>query len=143
MKKAIRILLCVLAMTLFASSCTKSARNTIIISGEWELVHVHTYDAANYATPIDTYRPGDLGMRTYYDFVDGGQLVCTDVSSMGLGETISRGTWFVDGSTLVMTFATGKVTYHVDTANLTDLILFRDYEKLGKNYHEVTTFKKY
>lgn len=60
MKKAIRILICALAVCLLASSCIKTTLNSILIGGKWELVHILTYDDANYATPIDTANLTDL-----------------------------------------------------------------------------------
>ena len=48
----------------------------------------------------------------------------------------------MDGDILIITFAAGRTVYTIDTANLTDLILFYDYDELGKRYHEVTTFTR-
>lgn len=138
MKKAIRFILMAVVLVIMAASCKKSS----IISGRWELVHVHVYDDNNYAQPIETWRPADQGMRTYYEFLSSGVLLRTEVSNLGYGVTESRGTWNVDGDILIITFAAGRTVYTIDTANLTDLILFYDYSELGKRYHEVTTFTR-
>lgn len=145
MKKVIRILICALAVCLLASSCTKTTLNSILIGGKWELVHILTYDDANYATPIDTWNPAQDGLRIYYEFMDDRSITYSEISTLGQGGTTITGTWAVDGSSLVVRFPRNATTYHIDTANLTDLILFLDYTdaQTGKKYHEVTTLKKY
>ena len=144
MKKAIRSLILALAVVFLAGSCTKSTRNTIVISGEWELVHVLIYDANNYNKPIQTIRPSDQGLRTYYNFISGGQLEYREVDTRsGVEVNFSRGSWSIDQNTLIVKLTGVPLEYHIDTANLTDLILFRDYTLLEANVHEVTTLKKF
>ena len=145
MKKAIRSLILALAVVFLAGSCTKStAVNTIVISGEWELVHVLIYDANNYSKVVKTIRPSDQGLRTYYNFISGGQLEYREIDTRSNIEVnFSRGSWAVDQNTLIIKLAGAPLEYHIDTANRTDLILFRDYDLLEAKVHEVTTLKKY
>ena len=144
MKKAIRILFCVLAAALLASSCTKGDINSVMVSGKWQLVHILTYDANNYANLLENDRPGAKGFSVYYKFISDGTLEVTEVlntTNQVIG--LNRGSWTVDQDTLIIKLSGLSIQYHVDTANITDLILFRDYELAGKKFHEVTTFKKF
>lgn len=145
MKKAIRSLILALAVVFLAGSCTKSTLNTIVISGEWEVVHILTYDGNNYSQVKETYRPSDQGMRDFYNFISGGELEYRRVQSLGNIE-VKRilGSWSVDHQTLTIKFpGDTPIVYHIDTANLTDLILFRDFELASVKVHEVTTLKKF
>ena len=144
MKKAIRAFVLFLAVTLLAVSCNKGDINSIMVSGKWELVHILTYDANNYANLLDTDRPAAKGLRVFYKFTSDGALEVTEASSMNnqvIG--INRGSWAVDQNILIIRLSGLAFEYDVDTANFTDLILFRDYELAGKMVHLVTTFKKF
>lgn len=144
MKKAIRTLILFLAVTLLAVSCNKTAVNEIFVSGKWELVHIHYFETTNYNEPIETYRPGEVNLATYYVFQNGGQLEVTNVDKKsGMEDSVIRGSWTVDGKTLIVNLAGEAKQYNINTANLTDLILDRNYKKLGKEIYEVTTFKKF
>lgn len=144
MKKAIRTFILALAVVFLAGSCTKSTLNTVVISGEWELVHVLIYDANNYNKPVQTIRPSDQGLRTYYNFISGGQLEYREIDTRSNIEVnFSRGSWSIDQNTLTIKLAGAPLQYEINTANLTDLILFRDYDLVSAKVHEVTTLKKF
>ena len=144
MKKAIRTLLCVLAASLLAVSCTKTSLNNFAITGEWEMVHILTYDANNMANPVKTWTPGADGIRCIYEFLVDGEVVCSEFKMNDSAySSTKKGTWYIDGSTLYLNFTTGKDIYKIETANLTDLILYRDVDILGKQYVESTTFRRY
>ena len=143
MKKAIRALFCVLAASLLTVSCTKTSLNKFAITGEWEMVHVLTYDINNLAAPINTWTPGADGISIIYEFLVDGEVVCSQNKVNSALSSTQTGTWYIDGSTLYLNFTTGKEVYKIETANLTDLILFRDVLFMGKQCVESTTFRRY
>lgn len=72
-----------------------------------------------------------------------GEVVCSENKVNSALSSTQTGTWYIDGSTLYLNFTTGKEVYKIETANLTDLILYRDVDILGKQYVESTTFRRY
>ena len=144
MKKAIRSLILFLAVTLLAVSCNKTAINSIVITGEWELVHTKIYDTKNFANPIKTTRPGETGRAVYYNFIKDGQLEIREIEKLsGIEVSVIRGTWTIDGSVLILRYVAVPYEYRIDTANLTDLIIYRDYDSEGKTVRETMTFSKF
>lgn len=140
MKKAIRILLCVLAVSLFATSCTKTTLNSIFVSGKWQLTHIVT----SVGEKSETYRPSQEGKKITYEFFNDGfvEYQEIDVASTLIVKE-ERGSWGVDNNVLIIKLSGASKEYHIDTANLTDLILFRDFTLVGTPYHEVTTLSKF
>ena len=122
MKKVIRFIVLVLAISLYAVSCKKTI-NTIAITGKWELVK--TVITENGKT---VYAP-EQHVRTYFSFNSGEAFVKTTVSIDG--ESIESGRWIVDDDTLLLTYAGKSERYYIEKAGLFELILVEEYTQAG------------
>ena len=122
MKKAIRLIVVVLAICLCAVSCKKTI-NTIAITGKWELVK--TVITENGKT---VYAP-EQHVRTYFAFNSGDAFVKTTVSIDG--ESCETGRWIVDDDILLLTYAGKSERYYIDKAGLFELILVESYTQAG------------
>ncbi len=122
MKKVIRFIVLVLAISLCAVSCKKTI-NTIAITGKWELVK--TVITENGKT---VYAP-EQHVRTYFSFNSGEAFVKTTVSIDG--ESIESGRWIVDDDTLLLTYAGKSERYYIEKAGLFELILVEEYTQAG------------
>ena len=125
MKKVIRFIILVLAISLCAVSCKKTI-NTIAITGKWELVK--TVITENGKTVLDQYAP-EQHVRTYFSFNSGEAFVKTTVSIDG--ESIESGRWIVDDDTLLLTYAGKSERYYIEKAGLFELILVEEYTQAG------------
>lgn len=134
MKKAIRILFFVLAVSLFASSCTKSTMNSIAITGYWELVRTVVTENGRVIKDLGEAQDNTL---TFYRFERNGQ-VTREIRAIGGKSTVS-GRWYIDGNTLLMTLlGEESKSYHIDKAGLFELIFSLTEYKDGKEY--ITTY---
>lgn len=125
MKKAIRLIVVVLAICICAVSCKKTI-NTIVISGKWELVR--TVVTENGQKVFDQYSP-EQHVRTYFAFNSGDAFVKTTVSIDG--ESYETGRWIVDDDILLLTYAGKSERYYIDKAGLFELILVESYTQAG------------
>lgn len=122
MKKVIRFIVLVLAISLCAVSCKKTI-NTIAITGKWELVKtVITENGKTVDAP-------EQHVRTYFSFNSGEAFVKTTVSIDG--ESIESGRWIVDDDTLLLTYAGKSERYYIEKAGLFELILVEEYTQAG------------
>ena len=125
MKKVIRFIVLVLAISLCAVSCKKTI-NTIAITGKWELVK--TVITENGKTVLDQYAP-EQHVRTYFSFNSGEAFVKTTVSIDG--ESYETGRWIVDDDILLLTYAGKSERYYIEKAGLFELILVEEYTQAG------------
>ena len=130
MKKAIRAIVLLAALSFFAVSCTKSTMNTIAITGYWELIRtVVTEDGR----VIKDVGPAQDNMLTFYRFVRNG-VVTREKRAIG-GESTVSGRWYVEGNTLLMTLlGEESKSYHIEKAGLLKLILTLTEYRDGKEY---------
>lgn len=139
MKKTIRLVVLVLGMFLLAG-CTKTALNTIAITGNWE--HYKTETTLDGVLQQPWYPYVD-GTRILYHFDADGSYVRTDeVITNPLLSTNVKGTWLVDGNKMILTHSAGSQVYRIEKAGLLELILVENYDHLGHHYTDVLTFKK-
>lgn len=136
MKKTIRAILCILAVSLTALSCNKTTLNSIAISGTWE--HIKTVTSEN-GQVVETWYPATSGMSIVYEFDNDGKLLLTEASATGVD--VKSGSWLVDGNNLILTFTRGSQMFHIDKAGLLELILSETYTQNGHNYVDVITLK--
>lgn len=136
MKRTIQALLLILTVSLFATSCSKTTRNEIAISGKWELLKtVITEDGQ---VIYDQYSAQE-STRTYFDFNSNGEFVQTIISINGTRN--DSGKWIVDDDILVMTFADHSEMYNIDKASLLMIVLSQSYVEDGKKYVRTITLR--
>ena len=136
MKRAIRILLCVLAASLFAMSCSKTTLNSIAISGKWTLLKTVTTENG---AEVETWYPATSGMTVDFLFESGGYHLKTETSVTGI--THSEGSWLVDNNELIVTYSKGSYRYYIEKAGLLELILRETYTEHGHTYVDILTLK--
>lgn len=125
MKKVIRFIVLVLAISLCAVSCKKTL-NTIAISGNWGLFK--TVVTENGKVVLDQYAT-DIHVVTTFSFQSNDVFVKTTVSIDG--ESVETGRWIVDDDTLLLTYAGKSERYYIEKAGLFELILVQETIQAG------------
>lgn len=136
MKKAIRAIILALACVL-ALSCTKEDLLGVAIQGRWQLIKVAgTVDGT--ALEPEYYTGTN---RTYWEF-NPDNVFRKEVQT-GDGFIAVQGSWVMDGEYVVITTPeNGTISYYVEKARLSEMILRDTYDQLGHHRVDIITFKK-
>lgn len=116
MKKAIRIAIALLAASLLAVSCSKTASNTFALLGKWELICTDITTNGH----TETVFPTDL--ITYVEFHSGDEYLWIEVDFGGT--TSKSGRWYVDDDILTLTQTGGSHrVFRIEETGFTRLVL--------------------
>ena len=137
MKRTIQALLLILTVSLFATSCSKTARNEFAISGRWELLKtVITTEDGKIVS--ETYSAQD-SRRTFYNFDSNGTFTQSIISINGTSDYTGR--WVVDDDLLVMSYADRSESYVIEETSLLMIELSQRFTEDGKKYIRTLTLK--
>ncbi|MBR4842994.1 MAG: hypothetical protein IK006_07875 [Bacteroidaceae bacterium] len=138
MKRTIRALLLIMTVSLFTVSCSETTRNTIAVSGKWQLTR--TVLTENGEVVYDKYAVQE-DRSIFYEFNSNNELVQTIITSKGTD--IHLGRWLVDEDILVLSFAEDSQTFHIEKTSLLEMVLSESYTENGKNYVYTITLRSY